>query len=238
MATVQDLVGDALREIGVLAAGETLSAEDGTTGLATLNRMIDAWKAERVYLYGLTRSTWAIVASDGSYTVGTGGDVNTARPTRIDAVNYIDTSITPNHEVPLRLMTDQDWEQIRIRTQESLYPEAVWYDLSYPLATLNLWPVPTSATLTGVLYAPTIVSVFAATSDSVSFPPGYERMIVKNLALELAPQYGATPGPGLEKQAQESQAVVLRSNKRLQEIRFPPDAAMNRQSYDIYTDHP
>ena len=236
MATVLDLAADALTEIGVQAAGESLSAEDGAAVLRTLNRMINSWKAERIYIYQTTRTTWAITSTDGSYTVGTGGNVNVLRPVRIDGVSILDTSITPNYEVPLRQMTDADYRGIRTKTQQSDWPDSFWYNLTYPTATLELWPVPLSTTLTGVLYAPQAAAEFAALSDTVSLPPGYEEMIVKNLAVRLAPQYNASVSPELKEQANDSRALVLRANRKLREMGFDPGAAMTRRSYDINSD--
>ena len=43
MATGLDYVTDALREIGVLAAGQTPSAEDADDGLTALNDFIDLY---------------------------------------------------------------------------------------------------------------------------------------------------------------------------------------------------
>jgi hypothetical protein len=236
MATVEALVADALREIAVLAAGETMSASEGTNGLASLNRMVNAWKAEKVFIYQNAATTWAIVSGTGTYTVGTGGTVNVLRPMHIVAINIRDAVTTPAYEMGLRLMTDQDWAEVRIKAQTAYRPQAAYYNLSYPLATLFLWPIPTSATLTGVLYAPLATDEFAALTSTVSLPPGYERMIVKNLAMELAPQYGANVSSQLTQQAQDSLAVVLRANKNLEEQRFDPGAMMRRRYYDIYSD--
>lgn len=44
MATAQDVVTAALQELGVLAAGETASAEDAALALARLNEMLAAWE--------------------------------------------------------------------------------------------------------------------------------------------------------------------------------------------------
>jgi len=236
MSTVLDLVTASLRELGVLASGETAAAADSLEGLAALNRLVNAWKAERVFIYQLTATTKAVTPSDGTYTVGIGGDIAVLRPVHVDAVSIRDSVTTPPYEVPLRMMTDQDWAQLRIKTQTASQPQAAWYNRTYPLGTLELWPVPTSATLTIVLYAPEAVAEFAALSTAVSLPPGYERLIVKNLALELAPTYGVQPSPQLERQAQDALAVVLRANKVLQEQRFAPDAMMGGGTYDINSD--
>lgn len=236
MSTVLDLITDAMTEIGVKAAGEVPEAADANDGLRSLNRMVNAWKAEKVFIYTNTATTKAITPNDGTYTVGIGGDINVLRPLHLTSVNISDAVTTPPYEMSLRMMTDQDWAEVRIKTQTAYRPQAAYYNLTYPLATLELWPVPTSSTLSIVLYAPEAVAEFTGLSQTVSLPPGYERMIVKNLALEIAPQYSVTPTPQLERQAQDALAVVLRANKNLEEQRFDPGAMMRRRYYDIYSD--
>jgi hypothetical protein len=236
MAVVLDLITASLRELGVLASGEIPAASDALEGLASLNRMINAWKAEQVFIFSNTATSKAVTANVGTYTVGIGGNINVLRPLHIQSVNIQDAVTTPPYEFSLRMMTNQDWAEVRIKTQTAYRPQAAYYNLTYPLGTLELWPIPTSATLTVVLYAPEAVAEFAGLSTTVSLPPGYERLIVKNLALELAPSYGATPTPQLERQAQDALAVVLRSNKNLEEQRFDPGALMRRRYYDVYSD--
>ena len=236
MATVSDLIAGALKEIAVLAAGEAASDADSSDALLTLNRMVNAWKAERIFLYGLTRTTWTITASTQTYNVATGSTVNVDRPEHIDSIKVSDSSTSPAYEFPLYLMNDKEYAEIRIKSQTADRPTSAYYNLQYPTATIFLWPNPTSSTLTGVLYAATVISTFAALSTTVSLPPGYERMIVKNLAVELAPMFGKQPSEYLQRQAQDSLAVVLRANTRLRTMRFGPDAMMQRPVYDIYSD--
>jgi hypothetical protein len=236
MATVVDLVTESLGELIVLSSGETPSAGDALKGLTALNRMVNAWKAEKVFIFNNTATTKVVTSGVGTYTVGIGGDLAVLRPLHLTSVNISDAVTTPPYEMSLRMMTDQDWAEVRIKTQTAYRPQACYYNLTYPLATLYLWPIPTSATLSIVLYAPEAVAEFAGLSTVVSLPPGFERMIVKNLALELAPSFGATPSPQLERQAQDALAVVLRSNKNLEEQRFDPGALMRRRYYDVYSD--
>lgn len=238
MATASEVIASSLKELGVLGAGETLPAEDASEGLIALNRLIDHWAAERLQIYTVTRTTWTIVASDGSYTVGSSADVNVARPVFIDRVNFINTSTDPDTEYPLRQLTEDAYAGIALKALTGVFPQAWYYNPTYPTGTLTLWPVPTSATLQGALYAPAAVAQFAALTTSVSLPPGYERMLVKNLALELLPSYSRQPDPVLVAQAREAKETVKRVNRRPMDLSFDAGAlghGYGRRAWNIRT---
>ena len=237
--TVRDIVTDALREIGVLAAGETPTAEDASGGLSTLNDLIDQWAAERLAIYTLTRTTWTIVSGTQNYTVGTGGTVNIVRPVYIDHVHFVDTSPDPDIEYQLTPLTDDAWSRVPIKTLTSPYPTCWYYNPTFPLGTLSLWPVPTSATLLGAAYAPQAVAEFTSLDTAVALPPGYRRMLVKNVAVCLCSGYERDPRPDLKEDAVESMAVVKRSNKRLMDMQIEGGALGQGQgrkyTYNINT---
>jgi len=234
MATARDLVEAAMREIGVFAASETPPAQDATDALGRLNRFLDTLSAERLAIYTLTRTTWTIVASDGSYTVGSGADVNIARPVHVEDVRFQDTNTDPDTEYPLRKLTEQAYAGITQKALTSTYPHARYYNPTYPLATLILWPAPTSDKLQGVIYHWAAVGQIAALTTSVSVPPGYEEMLVTNLALLLCPTYERQPNPVLVRRAAETLAVVRRANLRPSDMHFDPAVlARGRGRYDI-----
>lgn len=239
MADARDLVTASLVDLGVLAAGETAQAGDATFALETLNRLMNQWAAEKLQSYTLTRTMWSITANDGDYTVGSGANVNVARPVHVDDVRFIDTSTDPDTEHPMDKLTEEAYAAISQKALTSVYPSKWYYNPTYPNGTLNLWPVPTSATLQGALYAWAVLGTFASLSTSVSLPPAYERMIVKNLAIELAPSYERSPNPLLIEQARDSKAAVKRSNSRLQDLSFDRGSLIQGGGpggYSIYTD--
>ena len=197
MATVRDVVTGALQEIGVVAAGEAPSDADASIGLRALNDLMDQWAADRLLIYTLTRSTWTIVASTRDYTIGSGGDVSIARPIYIDHVNFVDSTPDPDIEYQLSHLTEDAWSRVPQKALTSTLPTAWYYDAAYPLGTLSFRPTPTSSTLTGIIYAPTAVAEFSALATSVALPPGYRRMLLKNLALNLAPSFEREPSPSL-----------------------------------------
>ena len=237
MATVRDIVTGALQEIGVLAAGETATDADATIGLSSLNDLLDQWAAERLQIYEIDRTTWTIVSGTRDYTLGSGGDINIARPMYVDHINFLDTSPTEPLERQLQPLTEDAWSRVPIKTLEAPFPTSWYCDRSYPLATVSLWPVPTSATIQGVIYAPTAVAEFSSLASTVALPPGYRRMLIKNLAVDLTSPFEREAQPALIHEAMESKGVVKRSNKRLMDMSIENAALVQGRSgrfiYDI-----
>lgn len=241
MATVSDLVTAALQRLGVLDATETVSSDDSAYALSTLNLWIDQLATQRLAIFTITRSTWTISANDGSYTVGSGGDVNITRPVYVESVAYRDTALTTPIEVPLIPLTDDAYALITTKTQTSNYPSSYYYNPTYgstARGTLELYPVPTSSTLQGVIYTPTAVSEFAALTTTVSLPPGYRQMIVTNLALQMAPAYKVRDTRTLETQAKEALGWVKRANQRMLDMWIDSgalgDGGRRPGTYSIY----
>lgn len=235
MATARDLIESSLREIGVLAEGETASAAQASDGLTRLNRLIDRLSADKLSLIPPQRTTWTLVASQASYTLGSGGNINLAKPVFVEAVGFIDTTTTPATEYPLTKLTDQAFIAISQKALTSTYPSAWYYRHSYPLGTLTLHPVPTGANLQGVLYAPVAVPQLTSLSTDVTVPPAYEEMLMTNLAVLLCPAYDRQVHPVLAQTARESLATLKRSNTRLADLTFERAALIGRQGsgYDI-----
>jgi hypothetical protein len=218
--TVRDIVTDALQEISVLAAGEVASDADAGLGLKSLNALMDQWAAERLQIHSIIRTEWTIVSGTAEYSVGSGGDVNIARPVWIEHVNFIDTEPSDNIEFQLSPLTDDAWSRVPIKDLEAPFPTSWYYDPTYPTGTLTFWPVPTDANLKGVIYVPTAVTEFASLATAVALPPGYRRMLIKNLAVDLAAPFERDPSPTLVQEAADSKAVVKRSNKRLDDMQI------------------
>ena len=237
MATLLELITDALGEIGVLAEGEVPTAAQASHALRKTNDLVDQWAAERLAIYTVTRTVFALTASDGEYTVGTGGDIAIVRPVFIDHVNLIDTTQDPDLETPLHELTEDEYAAISQKARTSARCDSWYYNPTFSTArgTLSLFPIQTDSDLSLALYTPTAVPEFTATSDTVSLPPGYKRMIVKNLAVELAPSYQRQIDPELRQQARDAKGVVKRANVRLRDLQFPADALIGGAggTYDI-----
>jgi hypothetical protein len=212
MASVLDIITDAHIELGIASPGDVLTADDANFGLRTLARLQDQWAAERLTIYTITRTTKVLTASDGEYSVGSGGDINITRPVFIDAIHLIDTSVTPNVETPLTKLTEAEYRDIRAKAQTATQPDSWYYNPTFPTGTLYLFPIQTGS-YSIALYAPTQLTENTALVTTVSLPPGYREMLVTNLAVRLAPSYRVPVSPDLRFQASHSKGANIRPAK-------------------------
>jgi len=220
--TVADLIMLALTRLRVLQAGEVPSAEDQATAFLLLNALVSSWALQPGTIQRVVRTTWTIVASQASYTVGVGGQIAIARPaspTAISRIAFQDTSQTPTMEYPgVAPWTEDAYAAIPLKTYTSPYPQGWYYTPTVPLGTLSPWPIPTSATLQGVIYVPTPIAQFAASTDTLVLPDGYELALVENLAVLLAPSWGVPIDPALVASARESKAWIRTRNVRMTDL--------------------
>lgn len=221
-----EFITGALHDLGVLAEGEAPSGQEAADALIVLNQMADALGIERLILYEIVRTTQTLTASTASYTIGTGGTINIVRPVWIDHAGLVvDTTATPPVEIPISVLTDDEYARWPSKTLTSTQPYAIWYDYKWTagLGTVFVLPIPTVSTTQLVLYTPGVaVAQFANLSTVYTFPPGYQRALRKNLALEIAPMFHASPSPLLVNQAIESKAAIKRANHRPSHIQCDP----------------
>ncbi len=220
--TPADLITAALKRLRVLQAGEVPSAEDQSDAFQRLNAMLRSWSLQRNTLFQIVRTTWTIVASQTSYTVGTGGQLNIVRPaspSAIDRIGFQDTSLSPVIEYPGNSpLTEDEYANITLKTFTSPYPQGWYYAPTQPYGTLSPFPIPTSATLQGVIYVPTSVTAFSSVTATITLPDGYDLAIQDNLAVLLAPEWGAELAPALVQSAREAKLTIMTRNVRVPEL--------------------
>lgn len=227
--TGRDLISASLRLIGALAPGESLAASEATDGLASFNRMIDSWSTESLLIYARVRESFSLVAGTAAYTMGSGATFSTTRPQVIESVTISRSSVeTP----PLNLLSLAQWAAIPDKTTQST-PDSVYASGSYPNETLNFYPTPDAADSV-IIYSQKVLT--AITLDAaISLPPGYERALVYNGALELAPEYGKQIDAMVLKAAEESKNSIKRANYRPNYLEILDVPAGSRGRFDINT---
>lgn len=239
--TVSELITLSLKRIGVVAKGNVADAEDLNDGLLILNDLADALQAERLTIWSESRTVYDITANTQDYLVGAGEVVDVARPVfvqqlgNVSPLRLIDTSVTPNLEIPLTPLTDQGWRSLPMKSMTAPRPWAAYYNPTFPAGTISLYPVPTLTTLQGVLYAPAAQGEFALT-DTIILPPGYRKFLRDQLAVELCPEYDMAVPQALAASATDAKTNLQRANQRLMDLPIDPMWAGVGARYDITTD--
>lgn len=211
--TARTWITSSLRLLGVLASGEAAEAAAAADALTSASDLLDSWAAERLTIYSQTRSTCALVANQQRYTVGTGGNWTQDRPLWIDRVTLLTSD---GVETPIKLFTRDEWAAISQKGMTSATPEGIFYNPTYPLGAVDVWPKPTDASAQIVIYAPlSPLKSVTSLETTISTPEGWARALRYNLALELAPEYGVEPSASVVNGAVESKAAIKRVNEGL-----------------------
>lgn len=209
MATASSMILRSLRLIGEKPVGGTLTSAEQTAYLSDLNAMLDSWSIQNLLCYQIVQENFPLSTSVGTYTIGSGGTFNTTRPTRIIHAFIRDASNLDNE---VTIISKESYNQFTLKTTSGSYPEFLYYDAAFvtSLATIYLYPEP-SASLNLYIDSWKRLQSFTAITDTVSLPPGYQRAIEFNFAIEVAGGFRAVP-PEVIKVAKDSMAAIKRAN--------------------------
>lgn len=234
MTTPIELINLALKQSGVLGVGQTASAEDTADSFKLLNMMLAQWSIRRNLVYQIV-DTFFTGTGSGTYTVGLASQFNVARPANLISA-YCRQLGTPGLPVdyPLELIhSATDWGRIALKTMGST-PMYVWYDPSFPVGTLYVWPVPNS-TYQVHIQTLTPLKHFTTPFDDILLPEEYEAAIVYNLAGRLAMFYGLPLPDGVAGLASASLEAIRAANIQISELNMP-EGLTRRGTYNFYTD--
>ena len=240
MATVQDVIQDALEMIAVYAPGEPMNAADSARGLSVLNDMQDSWSNENLICFAIVEQQLTFVPGQRSYTIGTSGgaDVALTRPITLRKQPGSAYVLDNNGNIyGMDVITQAQWNMRGSRNTNSNFPDVIFYDPQFPLGVLNFDPIPNIgyvAKFDSMLQ----LSDFATLTTAIQLPPGYKAAIGANLALWLADYYpSAIVTPSLRNKAAETKRVIKISNRRLDTAVYDPEITARAPGvYNIYTD--
>jgi hypothetical protein len=229
--TALNLITDVLLDMGVIADQETPTAAQSVGALVKLNDLIESWNIDPLKLYGASQRLMPFVANQASYTIGDGGNLNIPRPDAIDEAFVRNTFAiaTQQQDIPITVLTDQQWAEIPTKGQIGSYPYAVWFNMTYPLITAYVTPIPTSSNYSLMFFDKNPIGELTL-STVLTFPPGYKRALKYGLYIELAPSYQIEIPQGIASLAATSKASIDRQNTEINELE-----TSGVVRYDIYS---
>jgi hypothetical protein len=181
--TAGDTIKRALRLIGALDAGADPDAAELADGLVALNGMTASLSAGRNAIHAPVTVTHSLTSGTAAYTIGSTGDIDTARPNKILAAWVRISGL----DYPLSIEPLENYAARPVKTTGAI-PESLYLEMGYPLATITLYPVPTEGDLHLKLWAP--LPTYTAAGDDLALPGEYAEALAYNLAGRLAPEYG------------------------------------------------
>jgi hypothetical protein len=230
--TANDQINGALRLIGMLAEGETPSAATSQDALTALNQMIDSWNTERLSVFSTQDQVFTWAPNLISRTLGPTGDFVGNRPILLDDSTYFKDP-TNGISFGIKLINQQQYNGIAVKTVTSTYPQVMWINMEYPNIEMYIYPVPTKALEWHFVSVSEIVAPVSL-STTLTFPPGYLRAFKYNLACEIAAEFGVEPNPQVLRVAMSSKRNLKRINNPDDIMSLPYSIVGTRQRYNIF----
>jgi hypothetical protein len=196
--TLTAAANNAAQQLGVLDSGEGLSTPQITDALFDANNMIESWGVDRLMATGVNVVSVAMVNGTANYAVGL------PAPAAIESASILTAS---GPVMPVKVITGTEWEQIPNREKLSALVQKLFYDRA---GFIRLSPVPTGGTLEYTSW--TTLALFADATTGLVMSPGYARMVVLSLAMEMAARFDTKPSESLVSRYQEAMNNVRTLN--------------------------
>jgi len=215
--TARTLIADALSDIGVLDPNETMTDEMAQNGLRTLNRLLDRWTAEKLFVWAVTEVT--ATTSGASMTIGPGLTFDCLHPQALQPGCYY---VKSGMSYPLPIWSREDYNAVILKAQSGEYPQGVFYDRLIP-GTVKVWPVP-AAPVEYHLQIMVNLGNFADLDTVYSFPDGYYDALFYSLTVRLPAAYNLAVDPQQAKEAANAKRTIRRGNVQVPVLTAAPVA--------------
>jgi len=230
--TAGDQINAALRLIGMLAEGETPSADTSNDALSALDQMIDSWNTERLTVFSTQDQVFTWTANQIHRTLGPTGNFVGNRPILLDDATYFKDP-TNGISFGIKIINQQQYDGIAVKTVTSTYPQVMWINMDYPNIDMYVYPVPIKA-LEWHFISVTELTQPTTLATSLTFPPGYLRCFKYNLACEIATEFGVEPPANVARIAMTSKRNLKRINNPDDIMSLPYSIVGTRQRFNIF----
>lgn len=247
---VSDLVGMALRQLGVGAMGTTASPADIADGVMHLNMMLAQWQRKRWLVPNLVDEACMSTGSSVYY-IGPGADIDVAvRPAQVVSAyarllngapaqadgDFASPDFTsgdfstrntgvdgPGYPIDYTLTPIPSYENYASLGLKALktWPNYYHYNPAFPLGEFRPWPIPQEGVWElHVLYAQPLPAALAADMP-INLPPEYWDAIMWSLAARMAPSYGQEASPTVLSAAKAALSTIRSANQQIPILGMP-----------------
>jgi hypothetical protein len=208
---VTDFLALTLSEIRVVRGGGSPQPASQDLALSVCNELLDFWAATDRALFSVDFTTYTLTPSLQPHTIGpTGTFVVSRRPVAILDANLV---LANNITSDLTLRDRVWWGDLTNPTLSSTIPTDLYYEPSWPLGKLNLWPVPLTAY--GIMLETRSELSNLAIGDTFNLPQGYQLALRMTLAEMLAPHFNQAFTPDQTRRARDARAQVWGNNDQI-----------------------
>jgi len=200
------IITAAIRKLGVLAEGQTPTAEAITDGSTALNMLIAQLRSIGMPLWARKTHTFNPVAAQQVYQIGIGKALNVAYPIHVLQAYRMDSGSTTR----INMEVIPNFNLNLYPTTSGGTPIQLSYQPFINYGEISVWPTPdssaTSSTITVVYQSP--FQYFNSSTDTMDFPEEWYLAIVYNLATLIAPEWTIP--------LQDRQALAMEAAKYLE----------------------
>lgn len=227
MATGASLITAAFNKVSVYNPTSTQTA----SALLSLNSFVSVLGAEGME-YAVTGESLALTVGTAEYTVGSGGDLDTVRPDRLDKC-FIRNG--DGYDLPMEIIPVKNYNDITSKTQEGR-PGKVYFLPEYPLAKVIFdYEIDEAYTAYFDFWKP--FTILASTTATVSLPVQFEEFMVYNLAVRLGEDWDRKVPLTVLSRAKETKEILQTLNASTR----PPskakfDLMLYKRPYNINLD--
>lgn len=216
MTTARKIVTRALRLIQVLGADEAGDSAEVVDALDALNSIWSTYSLGRLLLLAGTNTDFQLKAGVASYKIGPNQTFDSPRPAQLVDGSFVRYGST---DYPIGHLDQPGYNIIPYKAQQGI-PAWVYYEPNAMGGNLTFYPVPAQDMVLH-LSATLPFEQFEDLDTDYALPPGYESLLIYQLAVETAPEYGKEASATVVRMMTNYKRQVKRSNSEVPQLSLP-----------------
>lgn len=207
MSTVREIIEDAAADIGALAQDTPLGAFEANRCLRRLQRMLDLNSNESIMCYEQYDDSFPTAAGTPSYSSSL---LSSGRPIKVVGATLV---VPGGTDSTITIIAKERYASIPYKTTQG-YPSVLYAQMGMPNATFYLYQTPAGVYTIKLSCWRRLGGAGLTLDTSLVLPPGYEEMIVSNLAVGIGPIFGASVPEEVILAAKTSREVLATANSQ------------------------